>query len=214
MKAQAVFYLIIVALAVGIAFFNKDIVFAFGYLTMLIPMFAISSIAYDAFEDGHTFLLTLPVSRREYVLEKYVFAILLEGISLLLAVLLSIGISAILGGGDDLILPLADLSFTTPLIGATVMTILAVMIPVNLKYGAEKSRLALMILVGGIVLLFAFGEQIAARFGFPSAKLTILVEKLERLGAGMVIAAALAVSAAVLALSVTISIRIMEKKEF
>ncbi len=46
------------------------------YMAMVISMFSISTLGYDEFDNGFRFLFTLPVSRKAYVREKYLFFIL------------------------------------------------------------------------------------------------------------------------------------------
>ena len=43
-----------------------------GYCTMFGMLFTVNTISYDEFDHGYLFLFTLPVTRKDYVLEKYV----------------------------------------------------------------------------------------------------------------------------------------------
>ena len=68
--------LLIVALVIGvfmeIAGMSEG--FVTGYITIIMSVFAATSISYDEYENCFSFLLVLPVSRKEYVNEKYVFS--------------------------------------------------------------------------------------------------------------------------------------------
>ena len=80
------------------------------------------------------------------------------------------------------------------------------MLPLQLKYGAEKSRVMLAVFVGGAVALGYLGMKL-----FPASHgLLEALEHLSGAAAGVVLALVLL---AALALSCRISIRIMEKKE-
>lgn len=50
-----------------------------GYCTMFGMLFTVNTISYDEFDHGYLFLFTLPVTRKDYVLEKYVFMMLCGG---------------------------------------------------------------------------------------------------------------------------------------
>ena len=50
-----------------------------GYCTMFGMLFTVNTISYDEFDHGYLFLFTLPVTRKDYVLEKYVFMLLCGG---------------------------------------------------------------------------------------------------------------------------------------
>ena len=66
--------ILLVMIGVGILMgFSADGSFVIGYLTMLCAILAISTISYDEFDNGNAFLFTLPISRKSYVVEKYVF---------------------------------------------------------------------------------------------------------------------------------------------
>ena len=67
--------LTIVAIFFGI---TTDSIFVIGFLTMICSMFALSTISYDEFDNGNAFLFSLPITRKGYVIEKYIFAIMLE----------------------------------------------------------------------------------------------------------------------------------------
>ena len=49
-----------------------------GYCTMFGMLFTVNTISYDEFDHGYLFLFTLPVTRKDYVLEKYVFMLLVR----------------------------------------------------------------------------------------------------------------------------------------
>ncbi len=212
--AQKSYYLMLVVLATGTAFFSGNVAMIFTFLCVVLPMFALSSISYDQFDNGNAFLFSLPITRRSYVLEKYAFALSLEGIALLLSGLLAIVVTTATDDGADLVGALSELLVIIPLMGALVLILLSFMIPVNLKYGAEKGRVVLIIVVGVIVALVLLVEYLVKTIGGTPVGLSVLVEKLERMGAGVLVLAALALAAGVCGVSVAVSLRIFQKKEF
>ena len=105
-------------------------------------LFTVNTISYDEFDHGYLFLFTLPVTRKDYVLEKYVFMLLCGGGFWAASAAAGFVADYIRG---DVTSPLEWLMSMFLIL--LVMTIfLAVMLPVSLKYGMEKSRTATMIL--------------------------------------------------------------------
>ena len=50
-----------------------------GFFPFLFGFFTISTVSYDEYQHGMTYLLTLPIKRKTYVTEKYLFAMALAG---------------------------------------------------------------------------------------------------------------------------------------
>ena len=181
--------------------FSTDGSFMIGYLTMISAILTIGTISYDEFDNGYLFLLTLPVTRRSYVTAKYIFCFLGDLVGWAAASVIYAGCCLAKGAGLGMEQLAAALVFL-PVVGL----MSAVMLPLQLKYGAEKSRLALAVLFGGIGVLGALGMKL-----FPGLPDTLRAFP-EISGAALGAAALSAVVAAV-ALSYWISLGIMEKKE-
>ena len=181
--------------------FSTDGSFMIGYLTMISARLTIGTISYDEFDNGYLFLLTLPVTRRSYVTAKYIFCFLGDLVGWAAASVIYAGCCLAKGAGLGMEQLAAALVFL-PVVGL----MSAVMLPLQLKYGAEKSRLALAVLFGGIGVLGALGMKL-----FPGLPDTLRAFP-EISGAALGVAALGAVVAAV-ALSYWISLGIMEKKE-
>ena len=81
---------VLVLLAMCVVFFMKSPT----YIVNLFPMYGfllvLGTLTYDEFDRGYSFLFTLPVSRRGYVKEKYVFGLLFCGGIWILSVLISL----------------------------------------------------------------------------------------------------------------------------
>ena len=52
-----------------------------SYCTLLMSFFTASTISYDEFNHGFFYLFSLPVSRKGYVAEKYLFGVLTGGVT-------------------------------------------------------------------------------------------------------------------------------------
>lgn len=88
-------FLAIVAAVCAFVMIKGSESYAMFYGAAMAAMLSVNSIGYDEENNGMGFLFTLPVSRRDYVLEKYGFGLLLLGIVLAAGSVLSAGISAV-----------------------------------------------------------------------------------------------------------------------
>ena len=181
--------------------FSTDGSFMIGYLTMISAILTIGTISYDEFDNGYPFLLTLPVTRKSYVTAKYIFCFLGDLVGWAAASVIYAGCCLAKGAGLGMEQLAAALVFL-PVVGL----MSAVMLPLQLKYGAEKSRLALAVLFGGIGVLGALGMKL-----FPGLPNTL--RAFPEISGAALGAAALGAVVAAVALSYWISLGIMEKKE-
>lgn len=196
---------VIVALGIFMSLNGGNPSFSLGYMMVISAMLVINTISYDYFENGMSFMFTLPVSRREYVLEKYLLAVLVELLVAVVAMAIQMAGLLLTGTADWTM-------FLGTGIGCMVsaMLILAMYIPVNLKFGPEKSRIALLILIGGIAAI----SYVVYRIEPLQQVLIRFVELLSGLSIGCLIGIGVIMWGLLMCISVIISIRIMEKKEF
>ena len=149
MKMQKNFFLMMIAIVIAISFFQNEISFPLGFLPFVISLFSLSTISYDEFDNGNAFLFSLPISRKDYVKEKYLLSFLL-GFGALILGLLIICVAGFLKGDT---IP-ADIIWAALIILSSLIIIQAIMLPFQLKYGPEKARIALM---GTFGLIFVAG---------------------------------------------------------
>lgn len=148
---QKKIWIIMFIISMMILFSNSDIPFVIGYITMVSAFVAISTISYDEMDNGYLFLFTLPIETKGYVFTKYILSVIVStgawGAANILCILVSKGMYAI-----------ADFY------GAAILLLLAlvmqfVVIPLQLKYGAEKSRIVYLLIFGGAIVLGILFEQ-------------------------------------------------------
>ena len=85
---------------VYVFFTDTHISFGLSFMIMLFSMLALSTLAYDEENGGLTYLMTLPVSRYQYVLSKYLFLLLFMGVGFV-ASMATFFISAVVKGAVD-----------------------------------------------------------------------------------------------------------------
>lgn len=147
MKSKKV---ILFMLFIGIIGGINDISFATGYILMVLAILSLSTISYDEANHGLNTLFTLPISKMDYVKEKYLFSLIITGIGFVFVTILGYF------SKSDFMETLAILS--------TALFLLAISLPFQLKEGNEKGRIVLLVVVFGCTFLFAFLNQFIPKF--------------------------------------------------
>ena len=203
-RKQTLLIFFAMALIMGL---SMDGAFLIGYLTMLATIVAIGTISYDEFNNGLTFLMTLPFERKTYVREKYLFSLLMAAAAWVIGFVLYVVGTIIRSGGRSVIDELPMLLSVFPVIFLSA----AFMIPLQLKYGSEKSRFVLFIVFGFIAILLFGTKYIFNGNRNPFIGLAKAMDSLPPVAVLLTLSAvcALAVYACYLW-----GIRVIEKKEF
>lgn len=183
---------ILFMLFIGIIGGINDISFATGYILMVLAILSLSTISYDEANHGLNTLFTLPISKMDYVKEKYLFSLIITGIGFVFVTILGYF------SKSDFMETLAILS--------TALFLLAISLPFQLKEGNEKGRIVLFVVVFGCTFLFAFLNQFFSEF-FESME-----ETLNALDPTMFSVGLLITSIILYIISMMISIRIYNKK--
>ena len=167
---------------------------------------SVGTISYDGYHHGMKFLMTLPVTKKQYVQSKYLlsfgFAVLVSVISLLWG-MIRIQISGKQEAEDLLI------SAGTALVISCI--ILCGMIPLRLKYEAEKSRI---VMVAVVVVIFLVAAACKELYDVYQKSFGKGLRFLNTLSGWQIAVGLIVVMMICLAVSVKASERIMEKKEF
>lgn len=185
-------YVILFMLAIGIIGGIKNISFAAGYILMFLAILSLSTISYDEANHGLNTLFTLPISKMDYVKEKYLFSLIITGIGFVFVTIL--GCFSKSGFMETLI------------ILSTALFLLAISLPFQLKEGNEKGRIVLLVVVFGCTFLFAFLNQFIPKF-FESIE-----SLLNTLDPTMFSVGLLITSIILYIISMMVSIRIYNKK--
>lgn len=206
MKMQKNFFIVILGIAAFITIFEKNISFPMGFLPVVISLFTLSTISYDEFDNGNAFLFTLPISRKMYVIEKYCLGIILGSAAWAAGLLISSIALLTIGENSWKILLLVAFS-----IFPLMFLLLAVMIPLQLKFGSEKRQLAMIAVAGTVILLGTFINKIGKSLGFH---FSTIMNSLSALSPVILIGCGIVLVLLAFEISLKISIHIMEQKEF
>lgn len=182
--------------------FSTDGSFVIGFLTMTCAILTVGTISYDEFDNGYPFLFTLPITKKTYVTGKYVFCILGGLIGWCISVVIFICCTLIKGSvfsAPDIF----DTAAFIPVLGL----IVALMLPIQLKFGTEKGRIAIIAIGGSAWAIGALLMRHLPEDFQPPA----FISKLDDLAIIIFLIGFCLVSIAV---SYLISLHIMEKKEY
>ena len=195
MKKQLLFLGVFMALYLFFLLQIGNSSFLGAYIVMLCVVVTINAFAFDETSKWNTYALSLPVTRRQIVLSRYVLAVLLLlGAFTLSAVLLLVkGMM-----NTEQLLILAAVS-------AAALLLLALIIPLLYKFGTQKSRLLIF-----LIFMFPTGAVLLFRKLFPDIRLP----EIDASGVTSLVLSALLCSVLLLALSYEISYRIFSRKEF
>ena len=183
---------ILFMLFIGIVGGINDISFATGYILMVLAILSLSTISYDEANHGLKTLFTLPISKSDYVKEKYLFSLIITGIGFVFVTILGYF------SKSDFMETLAILS--------TALLLLALSLPFQLKEGNEKGRIVLFVVVFGCTFLFAFLNQFFSEF-FESMEETLNALDPTMFSVGLLIS-----SFILYFISMRISIRVYNKR--
>ena len=203
-RKQTLSIFFIMALIMGI---SMDGSFIIGYLTMLATIVASGTISYDEFDNGLAFLMTLPFDRKTYAREKYLFSFIMAAGAWCVGIVLYCIGNIIRRNGVNLTDELPMLIALIP----TLYLSAAIIIPLHLKYGSEKSRIVLFILFG-IIAVLIFGTQNI--FHNSQNPFSGLAKTLDSMSPVVVLLTLVFLCALVSFISYLWRVRIMEKKEF
>ena len=95
MKGQKQFGLILCVFLAVFVVINDNLGFLISYMTLMASIFSISTVSYDEYNNGMVYLLALPISRRKYVEEKYLFCLLTSLIVSAVSLIVTLGIGIV-----------------------------------------------------------------------------------------------------------------------
>lgn len=149
---QKKFLLIVMGFGFLFLFSNDTPEGAMGYITILSSMLVLTTMSYDEFERGMSFLMTLPITKATYVWEKYVLGVCISVIMSLVSTIVSMIVFQV----REMSYPMFSFIYSGILFLGLSLLFLTVMIPVQMKFGSEKGKFVKMIAMI-VVVLFVFG---------------------------------------------------------
>ena len=204
LKAQKIYIFLGVFLAISLTIGYELPIAGIFAGTMMASTLCLTTIAYDDFGNGTAFLLTLLITRKIYVAEKYFLSLLMSTAACLISslLLLLIKFNVFSSGAFVKILQIAcaiPISVCLP----------ALLIPINLKFGSERGRMVM------IILFIFLGILFSALSTFVQASTVVgLLAFVAGLNPLLLFALVVVACALIVLASAAISTQIMRKKEF
>lgn len=203
LKVNIKTYLIVFLVGIFYLFVQTDgSIFFISYMIFVSLSVTVGTISYDGYHHGMNFLMTLPFTRKEYVISKYLTAA---------SVTLAAGIISMLPGllKAQSVHTRKEFLMSTGAVMICAGIFLAILLPMRLKYEIEKSRILMVALVAVIFLIAAGGKK-ALELCKGSAGLQLL----NTFSEWQIAIAMIVVMVVCMAVSVKVSEGIMERKEF
>lgn len=203
---QKTFFLVIIFLSVFNAMNLKNIAVVPSLMIFFLVSLVFTTITYDEIDHGLTFLFTLPISRKKYVGEKYLLSMAIIGIALLV----SMGIIGVMNELQNQSIVAEKLIFTFGFVCLLGILYMSLLMPIYFKFGAEKSRLILILVIGTILFLSFVGSHLVEKLDIN------VVNKLNRVmtqPTWLLVLVSLVITAIAVALSYAVSVSIVKKKE-
>ena len=167
---------------------------------------SVGTISYDGYHHGMNYLMTLPVTRKQYVWSKYLLGFCFAAVTGVAALL--IGILKVQFTGNQ---EMQDLLISAGVSMIIAGIILCGTIPLRLKYEAEKSRIVMVAAVAALFLLVAVCREVYNIYKKDFVRSFDLLGRLSGWQTACLLIVALVICTTV---SVKASERIMERKEF
>ena len=170
--------LIIIVIFCGMAIIGTDAIYwGSVVIGIIVGMISLSTFSYDEMAKSNRYILTLPVTRKEIVLEKYILAIGATILGSLLGFVLTLLIGNIMNyvRPDNVIDINIDTLLATTIGGLFGVSLIeAIQIPSIFKWGAEKGRIQMFIVLFVLALIGA-----GVGFLIKESGLSVDIAKLE-----------------------------------
>ena len=209
LKAQKKLFML-VGIVTAVVLFNiqdgtEMIGFMAGYMVFVVTMAATSTIGCDEADHGTVFLFTLPVSRKEYVLEKYGLAVAGSAAAVCVVTVLVYLVSVV--RGSQL---MAEQLFIILIMMPLALILFSLMVPFQLRFGAEKGRMMLLGAYGAVFGGLYIVKNLTEKW---NVDLSWIGQKIERYSQGTWTILAAVAALAVMLVSYFASVRILNIKE-
>ena len=204
---QTRFFLIVFGIGLMFLFTNDTPEGAMGYVTILSAMLVLTTMSYDEFEKGMSFIMTLPISRATYVWEKYILGVLIGTVMSIITALVAFFVFQI----RAIPYPTSLYLHCGLLFGVISLLFLAVMIPVQIKFGAEKGKYAKLVVM---VVATGVAFSVVKMLEILGIDVVGAIETLLNTSLVLGFCVITAFSMILYLVSAVISLKIMKKKEF
>lgn len=203
---QKLFFLATIFLTVMNAYNLQTLVLVPLFMIFFVLSIIFTTITLDEMNHGFTFLFTMPISRKKYVIEKYFLCY----IGTIAAILLSILILMIMNTMQGRTIDLKSLLLVLASVFTAGSFYISLILPFYFKFGEGKSRMIIMVVMAIIFFFVFLGKGLFERLGIDIVAILLHISKtpLWILFTGGTIAAIISCG-----ISYAFSLRFIDKKE-
>ena len=177
------------------------------YIPSVLAIYSGNTISYDENGHGYTYLFSLPVNKKIYVREKYIFSFVMTVCGWCIGAICA-GIGVLINSEEVFNLEMLAMELITLFV---FQAIAGIMIAIRLRFEGEKGRIVLPI---AILIIFAvcytIGSFMKANLGLKESILHVIGE----IGDFEIAISLIVLSLLVWFASYKYSMRVMKKKEF
>lgn len=203
-RKQSIILFLGIALIMG---FTMDGSFIMGYLPLLFAVLSIGTISFDEADNGYPFLMSLPIKRSDYVKAKYIFCFL----GALCGWVMAIVIYFIANRTRGVTLSMGEELMTAAMFIPLLIIVCSILIALQLKFGAEKSRIILLMFYGIFAVLAVLGSNLLKN---TDPEKMAWIKNLDQVSGGTFVAAAFLLSIITFVICYLWSVSFMNKKEY
>lgn len=138
-----------------LAFATDNSMYAVAFVLFLVPTMMLTTISYDTFENGMSYIMSLPVSVKDYVAEKY---ILVVSSSVIFNILATILINVVLCIGKGVGIMPMELIVNAMLAQFMVLIYTSLVLPVDIRFGTDKGMIIVVLMA---VVIGAAGPMLS-----------------------------------------------------
>ena len=132
---------VLLMLIAGVFLYKISPYTAILYMSFIFASIAIGTISYDEYENGMLYLLSTPVKKKEYVIEKFIVSLIMTVIGWTVSFLICLIMMII---QNEFSIEFLIISITMLPIAYMVSSL---QIPIKLKFEAEKSKISKVVFV-------------------------------------------------------------------
>ena len=155
LKQQRVLICAFFAVITILAFATDNSMYAVAFVLFLVPTMMLTTISYDTFENGMSYIMSLPVSVKDYVTEKYILTV---ASSLIFNIMATILINVVLSIGKGVgVMPL-ELIVNAMLAQFMVLIYISLVLPVDIRFGTDKGMIIVVLMA---VVIGAVGPMLS-----------------------------------------------------
>lgn len=209
LKQNKFLYIFLIIFGFSFSLFYDNPSFVLGYYSVFSGILVLGTISYDDYNHGLSFILTLPVTKKQYIQEKYVLSYLLGIVLIFMATILA-AISCFQAQKNF------HFMNTEAILGCLFVLLFAfllssLLIPVQIKFGSHRGQYAMLVVFGSIALSCIIAYFLAKFLGFD---LELLLDQLFSHKTSLLLIGFTLIVLLINWLSYKISLSILDKKEF